>query len=43
LTFVEFIKRRSQLGGAGVNQFDWSLLADNDPTITPQKINDRGR
>jgi hypothetical protein len=43
LTFVEFIERRSQLGGAGVDQFDRSETADDDGTITPQNIDSRCR
>jgi hypothetical protein len=35
LAFVEFIERRSHLGGAGVDQFDCSQIADDDATIAP--------
>jgi hypothetical protein len=41
LTFVEFIERRSQLGGAGVDQFDCSQIADDDATVAPQNIDNR--
>jgi hypothetical protein len=41
LTLIEFIERRSQLGGAGVYQFDWSQIADDDATIAPQNIDNR--
>ena len=43
LTFVEFIERRPQLGGAGVDQFDCSQIADDDGTIVPQNIDNRCR
>ncbi len=43
LTFVEFIERRPQLGGAGVDQFDCSQIADDDATIAPQNIDNRCR
>lgn len=41
LTFVELIERRSQFGGAGVDQSDWSQIADDDATIAPQNIDNR--
>jgi hypothetical protein len=43
LTFVEFIERRSQLGGAGVDRFDSRQIAYDDATIAPQNINNRCR
>ena len=43
LTFIEFIERRSQLGGAGVDQFDSSQIADDDATIASQNIDNRCR
>ena len=43
LTFVEFIERRSQLGSAGVDQFDRHQIADDDAAIAPQNIDNRCR
>jgi hypothetical protein len=37
------IERRSQLGGADIDQFDRSQIADDDATIAPQNIDNCSR
>src|SRR5580658_2226892 len=43
LTLIEFIERRSQLGGADVDQFDLSQIADDNAAVAPQNIDNRCR